>query len=242
MGKVIVLVSSKGGSGKSTIAVGLAAAFSASNKKVLLIDADEGARCLDSLLSLNENTVADLSDVLSDFDLLYDALVAVSTLKGVDIIMSPILNEPIDFSKLSLFLKQVQDKYDYIIVDTKGQIPASRLKGLDLTADFIAVSTTDQISVKNTGVLVLELSKYNIECRLIINRFKTRNGKGNRFCIDDIIDSCGARLYGIVPEDKYINSFGKRPMSFSVASAAIHRIAARISGSDIKLPKIKDIL
>ena len=40
MGKVVVLVSSKGGSGKSTIAVGLATAFANSDKKVLLIDAD----------------------------------------------------------------------------------------------------------------------------------------------------------------------------------------------------------
>lgn len=242
MGKVIVLVSSKGGSGKSTIAVGLAAAFSASQKKVLLIDADEGARCLDSLLSLNENTVADLSDVLLDFDSFYDACVTVPNLEGVNIIMSPILNEPIDFAKLSKVLKQVADKYDYIIVDTKGQIPASRLGMLDLAADFISVTTTDQISIKNTGILVSELSKYNIGCRLIINRFKPRDAKGKKFCVDDIIDSCGARLYGIVPEDKYINSFGKRPMSLSVASAAIHRIAARISGADIKLPKVKEIL
>ena len=155
MGKVIVLVSSKGGSGKSTIAVGLAAAFSASQKKVLLIDADEGARCLDSLLSLNENTVADLSDVLLDFDSFYDACVTVPNLEGVNIIMSPILNEPIDFAKLSKVLKQVADKYDYIIVDTKGQIPASRLGMLDLAADFISVTTTDQISIKNTGILAL---------------------------------------------------------------------------------------
>ena len=242
MGKVIVLVSSKGGSGKSTIAVGLATAFSNADRKVLLIDADEGARCLDSLLSIEQNTVADLFDVLNDFDAFYDALVSVPELKGVSVILSPILNQPIDFSKLSALLKQVQEKYDYIIVDTKGQIPAERLGAFDLTADFIAVATTDFISVKNTGNLVSELSKFNIKCRLIINRFKPLDNKGRKICIDDIIDSARARLLGIVPEDKRINSFGKRPMSLSVASTAIHRIAARISGNDIKLPKIKDIL
>lgn len=242
MGKVVVLVSSKGGSGKSTIAVGLATAFANSDKKVLLIDADEGARCLDSLLALEQNTVADLADVLNDFDIFYDAIVPVPNLKGVSIIMSPMLNQPIDFSKLSALLKWVEDKYDYIIVDTKGQIPAERLGNLLILADFIAVTTTDLISVKNTGTLVSELSKYNINCRLVINRFKPRDNKGKKFCIDDIIDSCRARLLGIVPEDKYINSFGKRPMSLSVASAAIHRIAARISGADIKLPNIKDII
>ena len=64
MGKIIVLISSKGGSGKSTVAVGLATAFSNEGKKVLLIDADEGARCLDSMLAVDSDTLFDISDVL----------------------------------------------------------------------------------------------------------------------------------------------------------------------------------
>ena len=57
MAQTVVLISSKGGSGKSTVAVGLATAFSREGKRVLLIDADEGARCLDSMLSVDSDTV-----------------------------------------------------------------------------------------------------------------------------------------------------------------------------------------
>ena len=60
----ICFANNKGGSGKSTVAVGLATAFSLEHKRVLLIDADEGARCLDTMLAVDENTVFDLNDVV----------------------------------------------------------------------------------------------------------------------------------------------------------------------------------
>jgi septum site-determining protein MinD len=117
VGQTIVLVSSKGGSGKSTVAVGLSAALSVSGKSVLLIDIDEGARCLDRMLSINSQTVFDIADVLSGNADYKDAVLKVDALPNVSVIPSPYENKPLDFLKLSEFCEKVSLEFDYIILN-----------------------------------------------------------------------------------------------------------------------------
>lgn len=240
MGKTVVLISSKGGSGKSTVAVGLASAFSNEGKRVLLIDADEGARCLDSMLSTDSETLFDIRDVLLKNADYKDAMVAVDRLENVWVIPSPLSPEALDLEALGQFALNVQDEFDYVIIDTKGQLPAERLKGLPKTAQFISVVTTDKIAVRNTGNLVMGLKPYGIVPRLIINRFKPKLNDGRYVNIDEIIDTASARLLGVVPEDKNIAAAGG-PILVGTAAAAIFRIASRIDGKDTPLPAIKSI-
>lgn len=242
MGKIIVLISSKGGCGKSTVAVMLSTAFSLAGKSVLVIDADEGARCLDTLLSIDNQTVFDLSDVLTKEIETEKALISVPTLQNVSVIPSPLNSELIDFAKFSEYLKEIANGYDYVIVDTKGQQAAERIAGLPKEATFVAVVTPDEIAIKNTGVLSAWLSKHDISCRLLVNRFKKkgRNKKYNN--VDNIIDTCGARLLGIVPEDESIGVNSTGPIAFGIAAKAINRIAARLDGEKVPLPAINKIL
>lgn len=242
MGKTIVLISSKGGSGKSTVAVGLATALSQNSYKVLLVDADEGARCLDTLLAVGEDTLFDLKDLLSGNAELSQVALDVPALPGVSVIPSPFDPEPLEFDNLSELIADISDNYDYVILDTKGQLPASKVSKLKCADTFIEVVTPDPIAVKNTGVLTSELVGHGIECRLVIDRFETKNAERKINNIDDIIDNCGATLLGVVPEDKRIASHRKPPFIYGTAAAAIYRIAARISGKDIPLPKIKEII
>ena len=69
MGKVFAVTFGKGGVGKSTVSIGLALAFCAKAKKVLLVDMDEGLRCLDLMLGVDKSTVFDLSDILLGKDI-----------------------------------------------------------------------------------------------------------------------------------------------------------------------------
>ncbi len=241
MGKMVVLVSSKGGSGKSTVAVGLATAFSREGKSVLLIDADEGARCLDFMLSVDKDTVFDLSDVLNGNAEVESAKLKVPFLDNVWVIPSPLSGEPIDLPTLGRLTETLKDEYDYIIVDTKGQLPAERFQDFTKNALFISVVTTDRIAVRNTGALNTKLISYGYMPRLIINRFAVRNADGGYNNIDNIIDSAAARLLGIVPEDRNIGT-NKNGLLFGTASAAVFRIASRIEGRETPLPNIKDIL
>ncbi len=241
MGKTVVLISSKGGSGKSTVAIGLATAFSQNGKHILLIDADEGARCLDSMLAVDSETVFDISDVLMGSCEAKDAALKVPSLPGVEIIPSPLSGEALDLTALGKLTEDLKSNYDYVIVDTKGQLPAERLIGLPETAEMISVVTTDKIAVRNTGLLNSALIRAGFRPRLIINRFKRKTADGNTVNIDGIIDETNARLIGLVPEDRKIGS-AVGPLLFGIAAKAIFRIAGRINGLNIPLPKIKDII
>ncbi len=241
MAQTIVLISSKGGSGKSTVAVGLATAFSREGKKVLLIDADEGARCLDSMLSVDSDTVFDISDVLSQNADAESAMIEVASLPGVSVIPSPQSTDALDLGELGKLAEDFKDQFDYILIDTKGQLPAERLCNLPKSAQFISVVTTDRIAVRNTGVLITKLAGFGIKPKLIINRFKPKGRDGKFVNIDSIIDMSMARLLGVVPEDKNITSLDG-PILLGTAAAAIFRIAARIEGKTIPLPKIKNII
>ena len=242
MGKIVVLISSKGGSGKSTVAVGLSAALSLAGRSVLLIDADEGARCLDTMLGINSETVFDVNDVLlgnASFD---DAVLKVPSLPLVSVLPSPFENKPLDFKALTSFAKQQSEAFDFVIIDTKGQLPAERLSDLPRNAEFVSVVTAEPVALKNTGVLASGLFENGIKCRLIINRFKIKGQNGKINNIDDMIDTCGARLLGVVPEDKNVSMYAGKPIVFGTAAKAIHRIAERLEGKTVMLPSIQDII
>ena len=64
MGKIFAITSGKGGVGKSTVSAGLSLALSSLGYKVLLVDMDEGLRCLDLMLGIDNQVVLDLSDIL----------------------------------------------------------------------------------------------------------------------------------------------------------------------------------
>ena len=59
MSRVFAVTSGKGGVGKSTFSIGLAVAFSRMKKRVLLVDMDEGLRCLDLMLGVDKDIVFD---------------------------------------------------------------------------------------------------------------------------------------------------------------------------------------
>ena len=59
----ILVTSAKGGIGKSTVALGVAAALSREGHRVLLLDCDAGNRCLDLMLGVENSVLYDLSDV-----------------------------------------------------------------------------------------------------------------------------------------------------------------------------------
>ena len=104
MGRIFAVVSGKGGTGKSTVSVGLAAAFSAFGHRVLVIDLDTGLRCLDMLFGVQEDIVFDLGDVLAGREV-SDAVYDVPHLNTVKMIPAPQNTISIDSGEFSALLE-----------------------------------------------------------------------------------------------------------------------------------------
>lgn len=125
MGKIVSIVNQKGGVGKTTTAVNLAAAIGLSGKKVLLVDADPQGNST-SGYGINKKEVSLTSYELLIGNVSADKAVIKTEFKGVDIIPSSmnlaaaevdLINIEHREAQLKRALSTVREKYDYIFID-----------------------------------------------------------------------------------------------------------------------------
>ena len=74
MSKTYLILSGKGGVGKSTTAVSLAAAFSERGLSCAVMDGDVGLRCADLMLNMQDRVIYDFMDLCEGNCALTDAL------------------------------------------------------------------------------------------------------------------------------------------------------------------------
>lgn len=243
MGICLATTSGKGGTGKSTVCAALAVAFANSGKSVLLIDMDEGLRCLDMLFGVDDRVVFDLADVLCGKPI-SDAAYTAPVNPLISIIPAPINTGRIEKSALQSFSKTVKSQYDTVIFDFPAGMDFSLYSAIGSDVRFLTVCNPDPVSVRDAAAICNAFEEFEIQPRLIINRFNAEYIKRKIYSnIDDIIDISGFRLLGIIPQSTELMLL---PVNHSISLKcrgfkAADRIAHRLCGDDIKLPKIKKI-
>lgn len=242
MSKIFATTSGKGGVGKSSVATGLGLAFASVGQQVLLVDMDEGLRCLDLLLGVDGEVVLDLSDALTTpnvSDIAYPCKT-----EGLYLLPSPSKYGLVTKEALREFCDKAKEFYDIIIFDFPAGIDFTLYEALPSKTVFLCVATPDPVSVRDASFVGAKLFELGLSARLIINRFNIKTHfKRKQKNIDGIIDASSIRLLGIVPESDEINllSLNHRLKKNKKPFKAFVRIANRLLDKNIPLQKLKKI-
>lgn len=244
MSKVIVVASGKGGTGKSTVSVGLAVALVKLNKKVLLVDCDSGMRGIDLMLGVEKELVYDVSDAVGGGCDKTAAIYVTSNIYGLYMMPAALSAEDeVSPEVLRELIEDIKNDYDYIVIDS----PAGTGSGFDAAAAAadraLIVVNPEPTSVRGCLNIHRKLAESGkTDVRLVINRFDPKRfvQMGLFENLDELIDKCETQLIAVVPEDIKIASIAQRGQSGkeSVPSMkAFENLALRIEGQNPPLPK-----
>lgn len=242
MNDVIVVASGKGGTGKSTVCVGLSVALVKQNKRVLLIDCDCGMRGIDLMLDTSEEILFDCSDAVRGNCSPNEAVYRSKNLLNLDLMAAPFdTDNEISPSVFKQLVDSLKGSYDYVIIDSPAGIGSGFMTAAAPADRALIVTNAEPTSLRGAVKIRTKLSSLGIiDSRLIINRFD-RKQFGQLGCyedLDEVIDRAGTRLIALIPLDLRLSAImqnGCAGLNWSPAITVFDCLAKRLGGVNVPL-------
>lgn len=246
MGKVIAVLSGKGGTGKTTVCAGLATSLAKCSAKVLCIDLDAGLRNLDIALGLSWASAPAFSDV-AEGKMPLSSSFPHPDFPTLSFLTAPVGKCPEELDPALFFqlMEQVRQEYDYCLLDAPAGVGSGFRMAAQAASLELLVAGPDPGALRDgvqTGSLLELMGKTDV--RVIVNRVIPAFYRSIHLTVDDLIDEIGYRLLGLVPEDPHVtlSAIREKPLIQNYrrgAAAACYRIAQRILGVPVPLPRLK---
>ena len=207
-GRIATFFSSKGGVGKSVLALNTSIALSKEkNKKILLIDMNLQFGDISTLVNqYNQKTILDAVDEgkIESYESFKPYLYKYN--EELDMLFAPGKPEAAEYigkETIEKIIKSIRNHYDLIIVDTGVNYSDSTLYILDISEKILFVSTLELVALKNTKLglkVMVSLGYDNRKVKLVINKFNDSFGIGRK----DVEDVFKDNIFAVVPEEEKI--------------------------------------
>ena len=207
LGKIIAVASGKGGTGKTTTVAAVSSCLAALGNKTLAIDYDAGLKNLDLSLCMSDYSVADYSDVVNGRLGLMEACHEHPSIPNLFFLAAPTVGEPEDVDNAAIMKmhEEIRDIFDFCLVDAPSGI-GEGFRHAHTGANMSIIVTSGELPAIRDAQRAAETAR-NMgvgELRLLVNRVRAKNYKRLQTTIDDVIDTVGARLLGVVREDRSV--------------------------------------
>ncbi len=235
MAQKILVLSGKGGVGKSTVCALTAEALTKSGKTVLCVDADIGFRSLDLIMRVGTQVVYNWLDII-DGDC-EGAAAVVEGENGVSLLAAPSrFSDEITKESFSQMLSRFDTDYDYIFIDAPAGSGDFHRLLCECADRLLLVVTPDPVCVRSAETAVERALDANssLETAMIINRFNRLEVlAGRQLKLDDVIDGTRTRLVGVIPESDSVRLVSNGESLTKYAFSAFERTAKRLSGGNV---------
>ncbi len=196
-GKIIGIISLKGGVGKTTTVANLGAILATEfNKKVLVVDANFSAPNLALHLGLVDPKIT-IHDILLNRANVNDAIHQHEA--GFHIIPASYVSRKINPFRLKKKISYLKDHYDVILIDSSPTLNEEILATMVASDELLVVTSPDYPTLSTTLRAVrLAKQKRTPITGLILNRVRNKKFE---LSINDIEEAAGVPVVSILPED-----------------------------------------
>jgi Flp pilus assembly CpaE family ATPase len=236
-GKVVMVFSPKGGSGKTALATNLAAATARSGVETLLVDLD--LQFGDSALTLSISaraTIADLAASAGEIDVeKLKAFVTKDARTGLDVLPAPQRPEEADVvgqGELAAMLDAARHAYGAIVIDTGPLFDGPMLAALDYTDELLLVANPEVTSLKNVRIGLETLERLGFQrdnISLVANRVGAAGGMGR----NDIEQALDVEVAYELPDDSAVPVAVNRavPVVVTAENSSFSRAITKLGSS-----------
>lgn len=206
MGKVIIVVSGKGGVGKTSVVANIGVALTGLNKDVILVDNDLGLRNLDLALGVENKVFYDIADIIEEECKLKEAVVKDEKYNSLALIPATQFKDDfvVGSDKYFELIKKLKRRYDFVLIDCPAGIGDNFKNAANVADMALIVANPDPYSLRDADKIATLLDKYeNItDIRLVVNKMRPKLVKnGIMPTVNDIIEALGIRIIGLICED-----------------------------------------